>query len=329
MFDIAKKVIGVLVILVLGAAGYKYYVVSDYLDNEANKALAERGAVIKYGTISPFPIMGATIHDVSFSVVGSEETPVAKIGQIVINNFKDNDTTDFFEFTMYDAVLNYNQMDSVMKSENSSTFAALQSSSEMGAYIFAPVFFYATDGFDKELSTSEAKEAKYAQQHINSLYVFGDYNKDTERLAFELSIDVENYYVLDMSYDVWFDKAAMKSFSPASIMRAVKIVEGSMSYQDDGFFELYNGYLMNNRDLEGKPMSEWLLNTFHAELAENEVDMWPDLKGAIETFIANPTGLGMTFKPQKPFMIRDFQHYKPWDIPAVLEARLEVLPAVD
>ena len=146
------------------------------------------------------------------------------------------------------------------------------------------------------------------------------FNPDTReaRLILHEDMDDAGNFVIDFSL-------TDLSSSLTSAVLGVKIKEMKLAYTDDGYVDrLLKTYADENKmDLEA--YRKLVAAKFEKDIAAKKIKLSADSIKSIKRFIENPKGLVVTAYPYRPVSIESIKHYKPGDVPMLLnlQARLD------
>jgi len=146
------------------------------------------------------------------------------------------------------------------------------------------------------------------------------FNLDTleARAIMYESMDGAGEFVIDFSF-------ADMSSNMASAILGVKIKEMKIDYTDHGYVDRLLKLYADEQNMELEAYRKLVAAKFEQDMAEKKIKFNADSIKSIKRFIENPKRLIVTAYPYRPVAIESIKHYKPGDVPMLLnlQARLK------
>ena len=146
------------------------------------------------------------------------------------------------------------------------------------------------------------------------------FNPETReaRLIMHEDMDDAGKFVIDFSL-------TDLSSNLASAVLGVKIKEMKVDYTDNGYVDRILKLYADENKMELEAYRKLAAAKFEQDIAKKKIKLSADSVKSIKRFIENPKGIVVTAYPYRPVSIESIKHYKPGDVPMLLnlQARLD------
>ena len=146
------------------------------------------------------------------------------------------------------------------------------------------------------------------------------FNPDTQEARFKLHGNIED--MGDLLFDFSFTDLTSQV---ANAVLGVKIKEMKWHYIDDGYIDRLLKLYADGQNMELEPYRKFVAAKFEQDVIAKKIKLSADSVKSIKSFIENPKGIVVTAYPYRPVGIESIKHYKPGDVPMLLnlQARLD------
>ncbi len=98
----------------------------------------------------------------------------------------------------------------------------------------------------------------------------------------------------------------------------VKLKEVRFEYIDDSYMDRLMKVYADQRNMELEPFREQLVTAFKTDIEQKQIKLSEDSIKNVQDFLKKPNRLILTMYPFKPVGIESIKHYKPGDVPMLL-----------
>jgi hypothetical protein len=107
-----------------------------------------------------------------------------------------------------------------------------------------------------------------------------------------------------------------------SAVLGVKIVESKITYIDDSYVERMIKMFAEFNGVKPEQQKKAMFSVLDKDLAEHNVKLSPDSVKNLKAFLTSPKQLILTMYPYRPVGIESIKHYKPGDVPMLLNLQI-------
>ena len=146
------------------------------------------------------------------------------------------------------------------------------------------------------------------------------FNPDTHEAHFKMRGKLAD--MGDLLFDFSFTDLSSRV---ANAVLGVKIKEMKWHYIDDGYIDRLLKLYADEQNMELEPYRKLVAAKFEQDVAAKKIKLSADSVKSIKRFIENPKSIIVTAYPYRPVGIESIKHYKPGDVPMLLnlQARLD------
>jgi len=143
------------------------------------------------------------------------------------------------------------------------------------------------------------------------------FNAKDKEARFEVSQSMQDFGDLTMMF-----KVADMSQRLDSAVLGVKVKEAKIEFKDDSYIERILKIYADEENVKLDDYRAKVIASLEDEITGKEIKLNKDTIASLKTFIKNPEKLTITMYPYKPVGVASIKHYKPGDVPMLLNLQV-------